>query len=369
MVRKGKKLRRGFTTGTSAAAGTKAAAEAAFNSILKRPYKKPKKVSVTLPSGKTIDIPVKSVKVEDDSAYAVIIKDAGDDPDVTNGAEFISTIKVKKINCGRANVKIKGGVGVGKVTRPGLKIPPGNPAINPVPLKMIKAALIEAAKEAGVTPSVEVTISVPKGEELAEKTMNPRLGVIGGISILGTSGIVEPMSLIAYTHSISAGVDVALASGLTEVVFSTGRSSEKVVEKAFGLPEYAYVLTGDHMGYALKDTLKRTGLKKVMIAGQFGKFSKLAAGHFETHCSDSSVEFEFLAGLCKKNGAGDKVIKKVLSANTARQVFFLLKEEGLAKVLKEVCRKVKENSQKMARKGVEVKTILVGYDEEITSAS
>ncbi len=319
---------------------------------------------MTLPSGKTLKIKVRSVKVSGNKARAVVIKDAGDDPDVTNGAEIISEVVYKGENKKRPKIIIKGGEGVGVVTKPGLKIKPGRPAINPVPLKMIRRAVLEAAKEAGVIPSVEVTISVPKGRELAKKTMNQRLGIIGGISILGTSGIVEPMSLKAYTHSISCGVDVATAQGCEEVVFSTGRSSEKVVEKFLKLPEAAYILTGDHMGFAIRDSAKRA-LKRITIAGQFGKFTKLASGHFETHCEDSSVEFGFLAGLCERYGSGEEVVKRVKRANTAREVFYLLKAFRLEGILKEVCGMVKRNSSALINKAFKVRAILVGYDNEV----
>lgn len=354
-------LRKGYTTGTCAAAGAKAAAHALLGGALLS------SVDVTLPSGKLLLVPVKSVEVLGGFARAVIIKDAGDDPDVTNGAEFVAEVKISGHNAARPSARIRGGEGVGVVTKPGLKVQPGRPAINPVPLKMIRTALLEAAKAAGSRAAFAVTISVPRGAELAKRTMNARLGIMGGISILGTSGIVEPMSLAAYTQSISLGIDVALASGLDEVVFSTGRSSEKVVEKELGLSDEAFVLTGDHMGYALRDAAKRAGLKKIIVAGQFGKFTKLAAGHFETHCSDSSVEFGFLAGLCKRFSAGDAIVKKALSANTAREVYLLLKEKGPHEVISEVCALVRKNSEKIA--GKKVKAMLVGYENDLASIS
>lgn len=355
-------LRRGYTTGTCAAAGAKAAALA----LLSR--KRPKAVEVSLPRGGSLTIPVKSIKVSGQRAKASIIKDAGDDPDVTNKAEFITDVEITGRNRTRPSVRIRGGEGVGVVTKPGLKVPPGSPAINPVPMNMIRRAVLEAAREHSSRASFQATISVPRGRELAEKTMNPRLGIVGGISILGTTGIVEPMSLAAYTHSISCAVDVAAAAGLDEVVFSTGRSSEKAVERLLKLPEAAYVLTGDHMGFALKDAAKKKGIKKVAVAGQFGKFTKLASGHFETHCSDSQIELGFLAALCKKSGAQKDICDAIAKANTAREVFFILKENGLEGVIKEVCRLVKKNSQKLSgKKGL--RAILVGYDGEIAATA
>lgn len=359
------KLRRGFTTGTCAAAGAKAAAYALFGAGAPL-----RAVEVTLPGGGILTIEVKSVEVEGVRARAVIVKDAGDDPDVTHKAEFVTEVElVRKFNPARARITIKGGEGVGVVTKPGLKIRPGQSAINPVPLKMIRAAILEAAKDANLRPSVIVTVSVPRGVELAKKTMNARLGIVGGISILGTTGIVEPMSLSAYTNSISCATDVAIAGGLAEVVFSTGRSSEKVVEKELKkLPAAAFNLTGDHMGYALKDARGRKGLTRVTVAGQFGKFTKLASGHFETHCSDSSVELGFLAGLARRHGAPTEFINKVTAANTAREVFFMLKDAGYDGVLRDVCRLVRENASAITGKGIRLRAILVGYSGEIVSA-
>lgn len=359
-----KRLRRGFTTGTCAAAGAKAAAHALFGA-----GERFASVPVTLPGGDTLDIKVKSVEVEGNRARAVIVKDAGDDPDVTHKAEFVTEVElVRRDNPERAHITIKGGEGVGVVTRPGLKIRPGRPAINPVPQKMIRAAVLEAAGEAKLRPSVVVTVSVPKGKLLAKKTMNERLGILGGISILGTTGIVEPMSLSAYTNSISCATDVALAGGSAEVVFSTGRSSEKVLEKELKLPPAAYNLTGDHMGYALKDARGRKGLTRVTVAGQFGKFTKLASGHFETHCSDSSVEIGFLADLALRHGAPAEFTDRVRAANTAREVFFMLKDAGYEGVLRDVCRMVRDNASAIIGKGIRLRAILVGYSGEIVSA-
>lgn len=368
-----KKLRKGFTTGTCAAAGAKAAAQALFVSTRKkrRSPVMPEIVTVTLPGGAHFNVRVKKVRLHGATATAEIVKDAGDDPDVTHRAVIVTTVELLRFNEKRASVRITGGDGVGVVTKPGLKVPAGRSAINPVPLKMIKTSILEAAAEAGVTPSVRVTVSVPKGEILAKKTMNERLGIMGGISILGTTGIVEPLSLSAYKDSITCGISVALATGLHEVVFSTGRSTEKVVEAALRLPRAAFILTGDHMGFALDEarsfSARGKGLERVTVAGQFGKFSKLAAGHFETHCSDSSIDQRFLAGLAESLGASGGLVEEIRTANTARQVFFILKEAGLERVLRKVCSLVKANSKEIIRGGAEVRTILVGYDNDIIS--
>lgn len=368
-------LRRGFTTGTAAAAGAKAAAYALFNALKSggaTPFNIAS-VSVTLPTKAVLDIPVKSVTVAERSASAVIVKDAGDDPDVTNGADIVVSVEFVVMNKQRASVRIRGGEGVGIVTRPGLKIGINKPAINPVPLSMIKAAVAEAAVEAGIMPAVVVTVSVPQGRLLAEKTLNPRLGIIGGISILGTTGIVEPMSLSAYKNSISCAVDVALASGCVETVYSTGRTSEKVAMTALALPEVAYILTGDHMGFALKDAGPRQALKAVTVAAQFGKMTKLAAGSFETHCSESSVEFDFIARLFREAGGSDRLAQEILSANTARQIFFILKNNGYDAVIAEVCGCALANAANIIKKNrgggakIDVRAMLVGYNNEVVT--
>jgi len=365
-----KRLRKGFTTGTCAAAAAKAAAQALFKRLCGRKAPLRGSVPVTLPSGKKARIKVKGAKLLDEtSAWAVVIKDAGDDPDVTNGAEIAASVEILKKDAGKISVRVRGGEGVGVVTRPGLKVGVGRPAINPVPLKMIRTSVMEAAMEAGVRPSVTVTVSVPEGKRLALKTMNPRLGIIGGISILGTTGIVEPLSLSAYTHSIRCAMDVALSSGLHEIVLSTGRSSESAVEKILRLPPEAFVLTGDHMGYALREASKKKGLKKVIIAGQFGKFSKLSAGRFETHCADSSVELGSIAGIARDMGAEDPLIDRIKAANTAREAFFIVKSSGLAGFFAEVQRRVRDNALKITGKGkFDIEAVLVGYNNEITSS-
>ncbi len=375
--KKAKSLRRGFTTGTCAAAGAKAAAQVLFESLCRKKGAKKRifpssVVSVTLPDGSPYTVKVTSVEVDGRRAAATVIKDAGDDPDVTNKARIVTSVELKGFNKARTGISIKGGVGVGVVTRPGLKVPIGRPAINPVPLSMIRNAVNEAAYSMndsdGLKPSVEVEVSVPRGVLLAKKTMNARLGILGGISILGTTGIVEPLSLAAYRDSIVCGVDVAVAAGLTEVIFSTGRSTEKVLEEFRGLPEAAYVMTGDHMGFALSTVAKKKEIKQVTVAGQFGKFTKLAAGHFETHCADSSIDLAALAVIAAGGGAGAELAKRIRKANTARQVFFILEENGLEEVLSEVCTMVKKNGQKRVGKRPKVSAVLVGYGGAVTAS-
>ena len=360
-------LRRGFTTGTAGAAAAKAAALLLFK------RKRVSVVEVTLPGGATIEIPVSKVSIKAGVAMAVVIKDAGDDPDVTDKAVIVA--EVARAPSRRVLIGIEGGCGVGRVTKAGLKIRPGRAAINPVPLQMIRRGVREVVNSLVLTERspVVITISVPRGVELSKKTMNARLGIIGGISILGTTGIVEPMSLSAWRDSITAGMDVAIATGLAEVVFSTGRSSEKVAGKYFNsLPDSAFILTGDHMGFALEEAAKRAkaGLKRVTVCGQFGKFTKLAAGHFKTHCSDSSIDLFLLSELARSLGASGKLAERIARANTAREVFFVLKDEGMDAVIEKVSRQVRGNSQKflLRKKGrycQRAQALLVDYNKDV----
>jgi len=361
------RLRSGFTTGTSAAAGAKAAAALLYGLS---PFKGRGrgKVSVTLPNGNEIKIDVKDLKLTGAKASATVIKDAGDDPDVTHKAEITTTVEFLDDAVKAPCILIEGGVGVGRVTRPGLKVPVGAPAINPVPLKMIRTAVSEAAEEAGVAPHVRVIVTVPRGEALAKKTMNARLGIIGGISILGTSGIVEPMSLSAYKDSIACAVDVAAASKCEEVVFSTGRSSEKVAAEGLGLMPQAFITTGDHMGFAMRCGGKKKEIKAIIVAGQFGKFTKLASGWSDTHCSRSSVDKEFIAEIARNNDIDDKAVQRIARANTAREIFFILKDMGDMKVFRAITRMVSNNCFAMAGSGKAVKALLVGYDAEVVCA-
>jgi len=363
-----KRLRRGFTTGTSAAAGAKAAALELFGLS---PFKGKArgKVAVSLPDGGEIFINVLKLSISGSAASATVIKDAGDDPDVTNKAEIVTTVELldntDTFSTSTPVIKIRGGTGVGLVTRPGLKVPVGEPAVNPVPAAMIRTAVSEAALEAGVVPAVSVTVSVPRGEELAKKTMNARLGIMGGISILGTSGIVEPMSLAAYKDSISCAVDVAVASECLDVVFSTGRSSEKVAARGLDLLPQAFITTGDHMGFAMSCAAAKDEIRNIIVAGQFGKFTKLAAGWGDTHCSRSSVNNDFIAMVAEKEGFGGDIIQQMRGANTAREIFFILKDLGDVRVFKSITKMVAKNCATMAGGAKAVRAVLIGYEADV----
>lgn len=313
----GKNLRRGWTTGTCAAAASKAACLALVSG------KFPDMIEVTLPGGQTPSFALAVEETGEGFARAGIVKDAGDDPDVTHGALIKSTVRRGAAGSG---ITFKAGEGVGTVTRAGLPLPVGEPAINPVPRKMIAQAIAEVA---GKEADFEVEISVVDGEKIAEKTLNGRLGILGGISILGTTGIVIPFSCSAWIHSIWRGIDVARAAGLTHVAGATGNTSEKAVQAHHGLHEIALIDMGDFVGGMLK-YLRDHPVPKVTIAGGVAKMTKLAQGMLDVHSKRGLADLEALAKLASEAGASDELAAQIAAANTVSQAFALAGENGLA---------------------------------------
>lgn len=276
-------LRRGWTTGACATAATKAALMRLWGGVF------PSQVSITLPRGETPDFDVVETSAGNGWAEAGIIKDAGDDPDVTHGALIRARAAASS-----GGVVFRAGEGVGTVTKPGLPIPVGEPAINPVPRAMMDEVVAELAAEYGQGPDIEITISVKNGAELSEKTWNPRLGIAGGLSILGTTGIVRPFSCAAWIASIHRGIDVARADGLTHVAGSTGATSERVVQRLYSLPDHAMLDMGDFAGGLLK-YLVRHPVDHITIGGGIGKLTKLGQGASDLHSGRSQVDFTRLA--------------------------------------------------------------------------
>jgi cobalt-precorrin-5B (C1)-methyltransferase len=313
-------LRRGWTTGACATA----AAKAAYAALLTGEFPDP--VEVTLPRGERPCFALAVNRKDATSATAGVIKDAGDDPDVTHGALVLATVRAGEPGSG---VTFRAGEGVGTVTRAGLPVAPGEPAINPVPRRMIRDAIAEVATAAKDAGDVEVEIAIPGGEALAEKTVNRRLGIIGGLSILGTTGIVVPYSCSAWIHSIYSGIDVARAAGLTLVAGSTGRSSEAAVQKLHDLPEMALIDMGDFVGGMLK-YLRRHPLPRVTIAGGVGKMTKLAQGLLDLHSKRGSVDLAMLATLAQAVGGSAALAERIVGSNTAAEAFMHAAAEGIA---------------------------------------
>lgn len=279
----GPKLRRGWTTGACATAAVRGALIRLWSGQW------PEDVQITLPRGETPTFALAYTDAGAGWAEAGVIKDAGDDPDVTHGA----MIRARVAQSG-GGVVFRAGSGVGRVTLPGLPIPVGEPAINPVPRAMMDEAVAQVASEFGKAPDIEITITVPDGEELAKRTWNPRLGIEGGISILGTTGIVRPFSCAAWIASIHRGIDVARATGLGHVAGCTGATSEAAVQALFGLPDPAMLDMGDFAGGMIK-YLRRNPVERVTIGGGIGKLTKLAQGAVDLHSGRSQVDFDVLA--------------------------------------------------------------------------
>lgn len=320
MASQDRPLRYGWTTGTCATAATKAA----YTALLTGEFPDP--VEVTLPRGQRPAFALATSTKGEGSATAGVVKDAGDDPDVTHGALVLATVRRGVPGSG---VSFRAGEGVGMVTRPGLAIPPGEPAINPVPRKMLREAIAEVAATQGDSGDVEIEIAIPGGEALAAKTMNGRLGIVGGLSILGTTGIVVPYSCSSWIQAIRSGIDVARAAGLTQIAGATGVASEAAVKKLHDLPEIALIDMGDFVGGMLK-YVRTHPLPRVTVAGGVGKMTKLAQGLLDLHSRRGSVDLGVLAKLAEQAGGSPGLSQRILASNTAAEAFSHAEQDGIA---------------------------------------
>jgi cobalt-precorrin-5B (C1)-methyltransferase len=312
-------LRRGWTTGACATA----AAKAAYAALVTGEFPDP--VAVTLPRGQCVSFALALTRNDAGSASAGVIKDAGDDPDVTHGALIVATVRAGAPGSG---VTFRAGPGVGTVTRPGLAIAPGEPAINPVPRRMIRDAIAEVAALSNRAGDVEVEIAIPGGEELAAKTLNGRLGIVGGLSILGTTGIVLPYSCSAWIASIHRGIDVARAAGLVHIAGATGASSEAAVRRLYDLPETALIDMGDFVGGMLKYA-RAHPVPRITIAGGVAKMTKLAQGLLDLHSKRGEVDLVGLAGLAAMAGGSAALRARIVTANTAAEAFGYAQADGI----------------------------------------
>ena len=319
---KPKGTRTGFTTGACAAAAARAATTGLVNGTMADA------VECLLPNGKRVRFAVAESHLETAYARAVIIKDAGDDPDRTHGAHL--TAEVRLLPEAPGAVRLKGGAGVGTVTQPGLGLEVGTPAINPVPRRNIEENVREVAASLLAHSGLEVTISVPSGEVMAQKTLNGRLGIVGGISILGTTGIVRPYSTAAFRESVIQGVEVAAAQGQDVVVLTTGGRTEKFAMRELPeLPAVCFVQMGDFLRHALKTVVKQ-GIRHVVIGGMVGKLAKMAQGETFTHAMRTEVNTALLAELAARIGAEEALCADIREAKTARYALERLTECGLA---------------------------------------
>jgi cobalt-precorrin-5B (C1)-methyltransferase len=351
-------LRTGYTTGTSASAATKAGLLTLKSSQLYNT------VDVVLPKGKTATLRIAWTKINQphQSVTCAVIKDGGDDPDVTHGAEICSTVSLTNK---KGLIEIDGGIGVGRVTRPGLGLEIGTAAINPIPKRMIEHNLFDSVNSLLSTNGIKVIISVPKGEELAKKTDNPRLGIIGGISILGTTGIVFPYSTASFAASIRQSLDIAVSLGTEIVILTTGGRSEDFIKNVYSyLPDYAFIQMGDFSGYTVKQCVNRR-LKKIIIAGFIGKLTKMAMGIKQTHVRGSHINIDFLANLASKCLDSKEIINEIRKANTARHVSEIINRYNIKNFYNLICQRVYFEMANHSNNSLEIVVIMFDFDGKI----
>lgn len=339
-----KTLRSGYTTGTCAAAAAKGAALALLG-------QRTGTVAVTTPQGRTLTVPLAHVTVAGPAAHCTVIKDAGDDPDITDGAAISAEVSLQP---GGA-VTIAGGTGVGVVTKPGLAVPVGEPAINPGPRQMITLALRQVLPPG---QGAMVTISIPAGEKLAARTLNPLLGIEGGLSVIGTTGIVEPMSEEAFKHSLTPQIDVARAAGYDSLVFVPGKLGQDAACRRFHLPADAVAQTSNFIGYMLEEAAARS-VRRVMLFGQAGKLVKVAAGIFHTHSRVADGRLETLAAYTAAAGASAPVVRRILACTTTEAAQAVLAEQGLTAVWPQIAQRASARAQQHVFGKLTVGTVIV----------
>jgi cobalt-precorrin-5B (C1)-methyltransferase len=359
-----KKLRSGFTTGTAAAAATKGA----LRMILEE--KRPSRVRIRLLTGADIMIAIHRCSLrKSGEAICSVIKDAGDDPDVTHKAEIGARVALLDSDerfgtSKKPEIIISGGEGVGRVTKPGLEVKPGQPAINPGPKKMIAQAIEEVLKEHRLGGTVRTEIFVPQGKKLAEKTLNARLGILGGISILGTTGIVRPMSHDAFIATIKSALSVARASGLSRVVLTTGRRSERFSQGHWGrIPPEAFIQIGDFFELSLAAATRR-GFRHITLAVFFGKALKMAQGVPHTHAAKSSLTLDMLSGWAWEITKDLELSQKISAANTARHAFDILRGHH-PEVISHVGQRIVKSAKNFAGINTKIRNIIFDYNGEI----
>ncbi len=363
-----KQLREGFSTGSAATA----AAMAALRLVLSHALKLDEQVSFVhiplppsddMPIEPTLRIPIHSaVLVDNKQALGIVQKDGGDDPDVTHKAFIHAQIK---LNDEAGKIKIEGGQGVGRFTLPGLPLPVGEAAINPAPRKQICAGLELVAKDFGYAGGIEVCISVPNGEEIARHTFNPRLGIVGGISILGTQGTVKPFSHDAWKATIAQGLQVASATGCKSVCLSTGRRSERLLLAKYAqlpehLPKQAAIQVADFAEFSLQEAAKYS-FENIIWGCFFGKLVKLAQGHAYTHAHHANLDFELLSKWCAECGLADTMVSQISTCVTANHALeIILPEPQSANILENIAKRAAKTAAKFA--GQYVKIHLFHFD-------
>ena len=350
-----KALRSGYTTGACATAASKGALLALLH---QRRFAKSR---IRLPIGHAVTFQLHTCTYTPQEGYSSVIKDAGDDPDVTHQAEICARVTWAPM----PGVHFARGAGVGLVTKAGLPVPPGEPAINPVPRQMMTETVQGILDRTGNTHrGVCIEISVPQGDKMAEKTFNPRLGILGGISILGTTGIVVPYSTAAWEASVLQNIDVAMAQACEHLVFVIGGRGERFARRFISLPDIGYVQIGNFFGLAL-ERASQAGAKQITLASMIGKLAKFAAGHPSVHSQQSEQDFAFLARLASDAGAEDVVVQRMLTANTAQEVTEIALHAGLTRFHDDLCRHAHQFALTFFSRELALEVWLLGRDGDI----
>ncbi len=353
-----RKLKKGFTTGAAAAAAVKAALTCFFS-------KEPAGVEISFLTGDKKHIAVQEIsKISENSYQATVIKDAGDDPDITHKAQIGATVTLTDAK--QTSIQITGGKGVGVITKPGLELPVGEPAINPGPRTMIQNEILDVFSCFDITNKrVDVEIFVPRGEILAKKTLNARLGIMGGISILGTTGVVTPMSHDAYIATIKSGIAVAAANGTDTLVFTTGRRSERYAMDQFtSFDEEAFIQTGDFFKASLDMATQNTAIKSIIYTIFFGKAVKMALGFEHTHAAKSELTLKELAVWAKEITKNTDLVEQILEANTARHAFSFIYPK-YPELLACVGEKIRKNAKNFSNQKLDIQVIIFDFDGTI----
>lgn len=340
--KKGKKLRYGYTTGSCAAAAAKAAVKMLYDNITINT------IDIDTPKGWSLGLELNDVKINKKYVSCAVIKDSGDDPDITNGIKIYA-----KAEKAENSIEIIGGKGVGKVTRKGLSVPVGSPAINPVPMKMI---ISEVEKVLPNNKGVSVEISIPKGEEIAKKTFNPKLGIVGGISIIGTTGIVEPMSEEALKESLALELSMLKAEGCKKAVFVPGNYGKNFAQ-SMNVDDKYIIKTSNYVGYML-DKAKEIGIEKILWIGHIGKLSKVAGGIFQTHSSYADCRMEIIAAYCASIGCDSKKINDILNCITTDESIEIIKENKLEMVFNILANKISLRSMERTYNEIEIEAVI-----------
>ncbi|MCT4617784.1 MAG: cobalt-precorrin-5B (C(1))-methyltransferase CbiD [Marinisporobacter sp.] len=351
IVKDGKKMRYGYTTGSCAAAASKAAVMMALTK------EKMDVVRIDTPKGWQLHIEIKEYNIGEQLVSCSVEKDGGDDPDNTHGILVTSTVEI----IDESKIEIKGGKGVGVVTRPGLAIAPGNPAINPVPQSMIKKEVLEVLPP---NKGAIITISVPEGEEVAKKTFNPKLGILGGISILGTSGIVVPMSEEAFKESLALEVKMAVQEGMEKLILVPGNYGRDFAVNHYDFDEKHIMKTSNFVGFMLEQCVAN-GIKEVLMIGHIGKFVKLSGGIFHTHSKVADGRIEIIASNMALLGAPTKMIEELFECVTTEAAIEVIKKNEYEKVFEVLCEKAEKRCKSRVHDELEVGIIMFSMDQKI----